>query len=394
MAVCYHGAGFVGFTGAARAAEAALKVNVYDIDGGVISRIGTGKEPFPGVDAFLHPITNWRWHVNANFIQPSMECDDAADLHILALPTVKGTEPWMGLVESVTDDLLDRGKWVMIESTVTPQFADLAQKLAEQGHNLALAPRRDWFVNQTYHVQNTDRIVGIVGDTKFTRYVRRYVETITNAATVHYTDLRTAGVVKALENSLLDIPSVLAQNMALRMPEFDIVEAFRLAGTHWRIPTYYPNLCVGGYCVPLGTRYLAHSTPDIGILEAARSEDDWLLTDLYERFDSIIVYGASYRSEVKVHANGVMDRLSGIQLYLGDPKTDLAVVDPRYTPQELKGLGFHPYEGDWQKPEADLVLIPIWYDEWKEVDWTSAGKIIDQTGVTGYPSVGQAGWLA
>lgn len=265
--IVYHGLGYVGLTGAVHFARAGQHIIGYDPDQTVVDAINAGT---PKAGEFLAYLGagDWRSHFVATtaFHQVAQE-----RTHILAVPSERDGEPWMELVYQVVGKLLaliPDGSLIIIESTMVPgaidhivNQVDVEHRIVSGAVRLAVAPRRDWFADPSKNLATIPRILG--GYTlEATAAARRILEDVTPAELILETDYRTAELVKPLENALFHLPIALGHELAMVFPDRDIVEALRLAVTHWRFASFgglYVGAGTGGRCVPLGPKYLQDS---------------------------------------------------------------------------------------------------------------------------------------
>jgi UDP-N-acetyl-D-mannosaminuronate dehydrogenase len=85
-------------------------------------------------------------------------------------------------------------------------------------------------------------------------------------------------------------------------------EVLRLVGTKWNIPTYYPSVGTGGYCIPLSSQYVLDGTdrPDeLSILTETIETDSQQPTVVAEAIvergiESVAICGLAYKGDVKV----------------------------------------------------------------------------------------------
>jgi len=270
--IVYHGLGYVGLTGAVHFARVGATLG-YDPDQTVVDAINAGT---PKAGEFLAYLSGCKLpRATTNFAEISHH-----PIHILAVPTEREGQPWMALVKTCVARLLERvpnGALIIIESTLTPGAVDqmiagpLGQRIATGQVDLAVAPRRDWFADPQKNLASIHRIVGGYTPAATERAVR-VLARVTHVDWILPTDCRTAELVKPLENALFHLPIMLGHELAMTFPDLDIVEALRLATTHWRFASLgglYVGFGSGGRCVNLGPKYLLAAA-------AARVSDDRL----------------------------------------------------------------------------------------------------------------------
>ncbi len=365
MIVGVHGLGYVGLTAAVHFARAGHQVIGYDPDAAAVAALNAGT---PKAGEFLRYIGDKqsqamdRLHATTTF-EETLE----ADAHVVAVPTERRGKPDDSIVRDVLERLWGRSKRgavLIVESTLIPGTIDrVLGDCLSHGHGrrvgedvfLAVCPRRDWFADEDKNLGTLPRVVGGVTDA----CTEKAVEVLrTVSMTILPTDYRTAEVTKSLENALLHVPLMFVEQLACAMPNVNVAEAVRLAGTHWRLMPLYLNAGTGGRCVPLGTQYLelAASTqpyPFSEELTIARDANKFeerirfLVAQAMMRWGRgrgrALILGIAYRPEFKdaglSPGLGVAKRLA---LTFGPPSGETSVVvhvnDPMWTHAELEGI--------------------------------------------------------
>ena len=80
---------------------------------------------------------------------------------------------------------------------------------------------------------------------------------------IEVTDTYHACLVKAVENSIRYINVVFANEMMRAFPKYNICRNFpMLLQLKWNIPYYHPSIGIGGYCLPLGPKYILDAVDD------------------------------------------------------------------------------------------------------------------------------------
>jgi nucleotide sugar dehydrogenase len=267
--IVFHGGGFVGLTGAACFAHQGTRSLVYELDPKRVAWINAGPHDFDEFlemnvaqlvgDGMLRATEDWR------------EVEGCAN-HVIAVPTERHGFPDLEVVKSVLRQLarLDAVKLISIESTLSPGTASWAQgELARLGRevpedvSLVVAPRRDVFWGGCE--QSLRRMPRVIGGATPTCAVRAAALYNGVSPFVLANSAAAAEMAKTVENALLAVPLSFLLELAQRYSdEVDVREVVALAGTHPRLPKYWLDLGVSGYCVPLAPRYL----PELDVLTA------------------------------------------------------------------------------------------------------------------------------
>ena len=110
-----------------------------------------------------------------------------------------------------------------------------------------------------------------------------------------------------------------------------------------------PGIAVGGHCIPVYPRLYLSTDPDASIVRTARSYNATMPEYVVSRAESVLgslaglrvaVLGASYRGGVKETAfSGVFATVDALRTR----GAHVAVHDPMYSDDELRGFGWEPY---------------------------------------------------
>ena len=421
--IVIHGLGYVGLTAAVHYARAGWNVLGYDPDLHTVNLVNAGhpraREFLSYLDASIHEL------VLSRKIVATTDFTRTHDylFHVLAVPTEKDGQPYDEIIEHSLCALIERtpdNTLIMIESTVTPGFIDRLRAMpifeARVGNSafVAVCPRRDWFADPQKNLETLPRIVG--GVTR--ACTARAVETIKHVSkTIYTTDYRTAELCKALENALLHVPLMFAYQLAHALPDHNVAEALRLAGTHWRLTPLYLGFGTGGRCVPLGTQYLVRAAK--GWLDLGKRALEWdegfraLIADIVEKAmpKKVLVLGMAYRPEFR--DMGLSPGLA-VAKHLHARRIFVRVHDTMWSPGELKKItglrGDVSLASSTMMHEFDVVLLAtphkhyhvlpsdptLWRRGQIVLDgpgaWSDQRHAFEKYGVI-YKQVGEPGWM-
>ena len=448
--IAIHGLGYTGLTAAVHFAHVGQDVIGYDANPDVVDAINAGVPKAGDFLAYLG--ADVRTLVQKGRLRATTNFDDVArvNVHVIDVPTEKDGKPWTTLVKGVIRRLADRTPdptLIIVESTVTPGTTD--QLLAERGPfydrvtqgslNFSICPRRDWFADPHRNLATIPRIVGGLTE----RATRGAVNVLSRVSSeILTTDYRTAEVVKPLENSILAMPVVFAQQLAVELSDFNIAEALRLACTHWRFTSFgglYLSFAMGGRCVPLGPQYLEEAVSNHGrVLRIGRDVigENALFPSRIARIvvgamrtheDRVLVLGIGYRPEFKDAGSspglavvtalrrhhittGVHDHLWSV-----DEMADLVVADlvGGITSQPINGglhivrdTGVHGLEASIHRYDFILLATPHarYAALYETATWREGQVVLDAQGAWAhhrshfkalgvrYVRVGEPGW--
>jgi nucleotide sugar dehydrogenase len=421
--IAIHGLGYVGITAAAHFARAGWAVIGRDPDPEVVRAANTGA---PKAGEFLR-------YLGQDFtglpFRATTEFDDTlgALIHLVAVPTEKMGAPHSAIVKETIARIYDHAlpnTVLLIESTLQPDTIDNlrprmhhATKVIGKSFFVAVCPRRDWFADPAKNLATLPRVVGGVTDACTSR-AAEVLSTVSRE--ILRTDYRTAELTKAVENTLLHVPVMFAHQLAVAYPKHNVVEALRLAGTHWRIPSLYIGFGTGGRCIPVAPQYLIAGADAPGLTiacEAVKFEDNlaMIVAKAARRHLGIadgtswpiaraIVFGVAYRPEFRDMGRSPGLRVAKAMASIG---FQVWVHDPMWTTDELEAMTGFPASGSYENnPDGyDVALLATPHQLYLDVPddgWPTCKVFIDAHGRVGaaraprgarYVRVGEPGWM-
>jgi nucleotide sugar dehydrogenase len=351
------GCGYIGFTTAVNFAINGVKVIGYDINEELIKNLNKGKVSIPNLDYWLgFPIDSLietKLFLATKEVSAMFSFD--IKVHMIAIPTEKNGEPFNGYLENVIENICKRESskdipdLIIIESTLTPGNVEkivvpVMKKAGKDPYTdclIGVAPRRDWFHAPEKNLRNLPRVISGL-DKKTTDYVKEVLSIVCDNL-ITASSIKIAELVKSVENSLLHVPSVYAMQLARAYPDIDIKEVLNLAGTHWRIPTYYPSMGTGGYCVPVSSKYVKMGATDPEILTIIdetikfdQNEPHFIAEIIKHKGGRKVgVLGIAYKGDLKVHT---LSPALKIITHLTKMDIKVSVHDPYYSQDEIKDI--------------------------------------------------------
>jgi len=372
------GCGYIGLTTMIAFAKEGIYCVGYDTNPQVIESLKRGEIHIPTLDYWLG------YKPDAQLLSMIQVTNDWHDMlskdikvHLIAIPTEKDGEPYAEPLKEVVDKLLKRKSnrinpdLVVIESTLTPgMFDNLVIKSVESTGKfiggdvlVGIAPRRDWFDSPDKNLKTLTRVIG--GTDTHTSDVMKDVLSIICDHLIVARDTHIVEMVKAVENSILHVCATYANQLAKAYPDIDVGEVLRLAGTHWRIPTYYPSVGTGGYCIPLSSKYIRDGAtiPEyLGITEEVIKSDTnqpSFIVDVMRKKTkgNIGILGLSYKRDLKVHT---LSPAVKIIKEFKSLKIGVKVFDPYYTDEDVMkivGVETFKYPEDLSQ-FAGIIIVP------------------------------------
>ncbi|MFW9924074.1 MAG: nucleotide sugar dehydrogenase [Candidatus Thorarchaeota archaeon] len=316
--ICVLGLGYIGLPTALLFATHGTNVVGVDINKNVIGKLKNGELHFieNGLpELFKEAREKKTFDVNTEVPE--------ADVFIICVPTPLDKEYHVADLDYVTlgcdmiVPVLKKGNIVIIESTISPGSSEnLFRKnlersglVAGKDFYLIHCPERAIPGNTIFEMQNNHRIIGGL-TAKSAELGKKLYSKFVDETKLHTTDIRTAEVVKLMENTYRDLNIALANEFAIISEELeiDVWEAIKYANFHPRVEILRPGPGVGGHCIAIDPWFLAETSLNAQLIQMARSINDnmpnytlrltkQILGDKIE-FPTITILGVSYKANV------------------------------------------------------------------------------------------------
>jgi UDP-N-acetyl-D-mannosaminuronic acid dehydrogenase len=314
--ICIFGLGYIGLPTGCLFAISGYQVIGIDLKKDVVEKVGKGVAPFeePGLEKLLK-ICN-----KNGMLKSSLE-PESADIFLIAVPTPLDANTKIADLRAVylatksISNLLKPGCLVVVESTVPPLTCEkmVLPLLEESGlkagidFSLAYCPERAIPSDTLNEMVNNDRIIGGL-DTKSAELARDLYAAFVKG-NLYLTNLRTAGMVKLIENTYRDINIALANEFSViaEKLEVNIWDAITLANKHPRVNILNPGPGVGGHCLTKDPIFLAENVTNSRIIEMAREINDSMPRQVLNYVEKLIgnnsnalitVLGVAYKANV------------------------------------------------------------------------------------------------
>jgi UDP-N-acetyl-D-mannosaminuronic acid dehydrogenase len=335
MKICVIGLGYIGLPTACLFANAGYEVIGVDVNRGTIEKLNQGKLPFKekGLEEiFENALPNMRFKTRP----------EAADLFLIAVPTPLDKEAKMADLRYVREaaksisNYIKVDNLVILESTVPPGTCErLILPLLKNKAHMVHCPERAIPGNTIHEMIYNDRIIGS-NERESGEHAKELYSSFVKG-NIYLTDLRTAEMVKVMENTFRDINIALANEFAQIAEEsgVNIWAAIELANKHPRVNILKPGPGVGGHCIAIDPWFLIENSVRSRIVNLAR-----------EINESMPRHVLRLVKELGIGANGTITVL-GVA-YKGD------VDDTRETPA-LKFIKLAENEGYTVKVHDPLV---------------------------------------
>ncbi|MCD6210759.1 MAG: nucleotide sugar dehydrogenase [Methanophagales archaeon] len=396
--ICVAGLGYIGLPTALLFAVSGYEVVGVDIKRSIIEKVNQKVMPFDekGLQELLiKAIDSHRFRASTT--------PEKADVFIIAVPTPFDKKNRMADLSYVIEatksiaSLLEKGNLVIIESTVPPGVCEKCIiPILEENCNtgkVGLKAKEDFFVahcperaipgNTLYEMMNNDRIIGGI-DEKSSELARELYESFVTG-NVYVTSIRTAEMVKLMENTYRDINIALANEFAQIAEEagIDVWEAIELANKHPRVNILKPGPGVGGHCIAVDPWFLTEDSTKSRIISLAREINDGMpvyvlhiLKDMLNKLKkenltiTITIFGVAYKGNVS------------------DTRETPALKFIRLAEKEgykVKIYDPHVKDGDFEYPilpledavqDSDCIVVIADHSEFKSLSPDEIGKLM------------------
>jgi UDP-N-acetyl-D-mannosaminuronic acid dehydrogenase len=276
---------------------------------------------------------------------------------------------------------LKKGDLIVLESTVPPGTVEdvmlpiLRQTNLRIGEDLWVAhsPERVLPGHILRELVANDRIIGGINEMSTHMAVQLYSRFV--KGTIHTTDVRTAEMVKLMENTYRDVNIAYANELA-RIAEtvgFNVWDAIRLANSHPRVHIHQPGPGVGGHCIAVDPWFIVDRTPQQAQLIAlARTINDATPSHIVRIIESVV----SHLDKPVVTLLGLSFK-GNIDDWRGSPSLavneglqekgySLRLFDP-YVSHEIKGKVSSLSEA---VDGSDCIIVLTDHAVFKEIDWS------------------------
>ena len=349
--LCVWGSGYIGLSTACHFAKLGKNVLALDTNKTYVDNLKRGQLKNDDFKNWLKiPIKPLIKKKRLNFSYNFKDIKRFNPLvHFVCIPTEKKGKPYDKILNSVINSILKNFKYglIIIESTLTPGTSTkiikkkLSRQLDKKNFFYAVAPRRDWFVDNSKNLTKMDRVFGGYNEESsiLTKNVLSLICKKLHKASNH----KISEMVKSFENAYRHVDIALANQLSEAYPNENIREALKLVGTKWNIGTFYPGFGSGGYCIPLSSKYVISGSKNknkLGILKETIKTDTNINIKIArsierQKFKKIGILGLSYKEDLKVN---ILSPVLPLIKYLKKKGVNCKIYDPFYSSKETKSL--------------------------------------------------------
>jgi UDP-N-acetyl-D-glucosamine dehydrogenase len=274
MRVAIIGQGYVGLTITSGAISAGFEVIGIDKSQFVVKGLNSGKSHIEGISdqQIASAISSGKFRVSSKFSEIAN-----SEIVVIAVPTPLSQSgvPDLALLEGASDSIspfLSEESLVINESTsyagtLRNVIAARVKALNPKVKHFAVSPERVDPGNKSFGVKNTPRLVGGITDEAANRAVTFYSSFCDYVIKVSSPEV--AESAKLLENSFRFINIGFINEFAQLMNTMGISasEVIAAAGTKpYGFMPFFPNVGIGGHCIPVDPLYLQKNALDHGIV--------------------------------------------------------------------------------------------------------------------------------
>lgn len=387
------GLGHMGLPTAALFARNGLRVVGVDIDQRNVEYINSGRSPImePGLDELLKYVVS-KGCLSATLM--GEEAAEKADVMIVIVPTPmdENKNADLSAVTSACRTMaraIGQDDLVIIESTVPPGTCDniVIPLLEESGlvagkdFNLACTPERALPNNTLHEITHNARVIGGINQKSADDAASLYTR-ITRGQIIKVRNLRTAEMVKLMENTYRDVNIALANEFAKICETLDIdaVEAIKAANHHPRVEIHTPGPGVGGHCLSIDPYFIVEMADkeglDTPLIKNARRVNESMPQHVVQIIkgalkevgktingSSIGILGAAYKGDVADSRETPAKPLINFLIALG---ASVFVHDPYVSPETIKSFNGKPVTLE-EALECDCVVLVTDHSIYKEL---------------------------
>ncbi len=398
MKACFMGLGYIGLPTAIIAAKHGVQVTGVDINPRVVELTNQGKLHIiePGMEEMLGEVV-------ANEALKASVVPEESDAYFMVVPTpFKGNhEPDISYVEAATRavlPLLKEGDLYVIESTspvgTTEKMMDLIYTERPELRDkiyIAYCPERVLPGNVIYELVHNDRVIGGVNEISTKKAIEFYAQFV--QGTLHRTNARTAEMCKLTENSSRDVQIAFANELSLICDKagINVWELINLANKHPRVNILQPGCGVGGHCIAVDPYFITAEFPmESKIIADAREinnykafwcaekvQNEMLKFELkHHRKPVIAMMGLAFKPNIDDLRESPAKYIT-TKVMQGCNNADILVVEPNVSEHKIFKLTDYREAYDC----ADIVVMLVAHDVFKELSWTDEKVILDFCGI-------------
>ncbi len=392
------GLGYIGLPTAIIAAKHGVQITGVDINPKVVELTNQGKLHIiePGMEEMLGEV------VANGMLKASLVPEESAAYFMVVPTPFKGNhEPDISYVEAATRavlPLLKEGDLYVIESTspvgTTEKMMNLIYTERPELRDkiyIAYCPERVLPGNVIHELVHNDRVIGGVNEASTEKAIEFYAQFV--QGTLHRTNARTAEMCKLTENSSRDVQIAFANELSLICDKagINVWELINLANKHPRVNILQPGCGVGGHCIAVDPYFITAEFPmESKIIADAREinnykafwcaekvQNEMLKFELkHHRKPVVAMMGLAFKPNIDDLRESPAKYIT-TKVMQGCNNADILVVEPNVSEHKIFKLTGYREAYD----RADIVVMLVAHDVFKELPWTDGKVILDFCGI-------------
>lgn len=384
MKVAVVGLGKIGLPLAVQIASKGVEVTGADVSRTVVESVNRGVPHFPGEAGLADRLAAVIEDGMFNATHETTVAVAESDVVVVVVPLMTDAEgePDFSAMDAATDAIgrgLKPGTLVSYETTLPvgttrDRFGPMLEEFSglEVGEDFFLihSPERVFSGRIFSDLRRYPKLVGGVDEESTKRGVAFYEQVLDfderpdlgRANGVWAMEsAEAAELAKLAETTYRDVNIALANEFAEFAEEagIDVAEVIAASNSQPFSHIHRPGVAVGGHCIPVYPRFYLAGHPGAVLVETARRVNQEVPRRVVATVNTalggitgrrVLVLGAAYRGGVKETAySGVFELVSVIAGSGGSP----LVSDPLYGEEELRALGFVPWDGS----DIDAAIV-------------------------------------
>ncbi|NHJ48130.1 MAG: nucleotide sugar dehydrogenase [Asgard group archaeon] len=389
MKICILGLGYIGLPTSLLFATSGHQVLGIDINPKVVKSLNDGKLHFEekGMQKLFEKTIKDKTFRASEKVEPS-------DVFIVCVQTPLDKSynvSDLNYVKTACEMVyphLKKGNLVIIESTISPGSSEtLFRKVleksglkVEQDFHLIHCPERAIPGNTVFEMINNHRIVGGMSKKGLAKAKELY-QSFVPEDKITLTDIRTAEIVKLMENTYRDLNIALANEFAMISEDLgiDVWDAIKLANYHPRVNIHKPGPGVGGHCLAIDPWFLTEQSFNAQLIQQARSVNDSMptytllltkkLLDSDAAFPTITILGVAYKGNV----DDARETPALKFIHLAEKQGYLIKI---HDPHVIEFHGRELLSLDEAVKDSDCIVVITDHDAFKEINPEKIGKMM------------------
>lgn len=385
------GLGYIGLPTAAVFAKSGMEVMGYDINKKVIEALNKGEILIeePGLEELIKEV------VGNGSLRGINELEES-DVFIISVPTPINEDKTADLsyVRSATESIINiirPGNIVVLESTSPPGATmEVASLLEKSGLKIgeevfvAHSPERVLPGRIIKELVENDRIVGGINE-KSAELVKEVYSSFVKGE-IYTTDSKTAEMCKLMENTFRDVNIALANELAILAENIGINawDVIKFANKHPRVNIHQPGPGVGGHCIAVDPWFVIENQPEGHLIRQARDINDGMPERVLNRIKSIVenenakitLLGLSYKPNVDDTRESPIIKL--VELLKERTSYQITLHDPHVDKDRFKYKELLIDSIDKAVENAELMVLAVNHDEYKNLDFEKIGKLMSK----------------